>query len=342
MRNIKTRNYLLDNLKVILIFFVVFGHVIEYYIKDSNILMSIYIFIYIFHMPLFIFISGYLSKNFYKMKRKSIKNLLIPYVIFNMIWYLAVYIGTKKNMFSLIYPGWTLWYLLSLFFWRVSLKYLLKIRYILCVSFIIGILVGLIPSIGSVLSISRTIVFLPFFLLGYYAKEEYLNKIKTFNNKLSIIILISFLLFAVFIVKNKFVDYKFLYSSYSYNALGLSLVKGTIFRVVLYIAAIVFSICVINLISNKEKFFSKIGKATMNIYIFHIYLVVLVYFFIPRWNISIIQNILIIMSPFIIIFILSRNKINKVYEGIFYPVNISINTGKKSINKYKNINKKTH
>lgn len=342
MRNIKTRNYLLDNLKVILIFFVVFGHVIEYYIKDSDILMAVYIFIYIFHMPLFIFISGYLSKNFYKMKRKSIKNLLIPYVIFNMIWYLAVYIGTKKNMFSVIYPGWTLWYLLSLFFWRFSLKYLLKIRYILGVSFIIGILVGLIPSIGSVLSISRTIVFLPFFLLGYYAKEEHLNKIKTFNNKLSIIILMLFLLFAVFIVENKFVDYKFLYNSYSYNALGLSLIKGTIFRVLLYISAIVFSICVINLISNKEKFFSKIGKATMNIYIFHIYLVVLVYFFIPRWNISIIQNILIIISPFIIIFILSRNKINKVYEGIFYPVNISINTGKKSINKYKNINKKTH
>ncbi|GAA0763419.1 MULTISPECIES: acyltransferase family protein [Clostridium] len=342
MRNIKTRNYLLDNLKVILIFFVVFGHVIEYYIKDSNILMSIYIFIYIFHMPLFIFISGYLSKNFYKMKRKSIKNLLIPYVIFNMIWYLAVYIGTKKNMFSLIYPGWTLWYLLSLFFWRVSLKYLLKIRYILGVSFIIGIFVGLIPSIGSILSISRTIVFLPFFLLGYYAKEEHLNKIKTFNNKLSIIILMLFLLFAVFIVENKFVDYKFLYNSYSYNALGLSLIKGTIFRVLLYISAIVFSICVISLVPSKEKFFSKIGKATMNIYIFHIYLVVLVYFFIPRWNISIIQNILIIISPFIIIFILSRNKINKVYEGIFYPVNISINTGKKSINKYKNINKKTH
>lgn len=342
MINTKTRNYLLDNLKVILIFFVVFGHVIEYYIKDSNILMSIYIFIYIFHMPLFIFISGYLSKNFYKMKRKSIKNLLIPYVIFNMIWYLAVYIGTKKNMFSVIYPGWTLWYLLSLFFWRFSLKYLLKIRYILGISFIIGILVGLIPSIGSVLSISRTIVFLPFFLLGYYAKEEHLNKIKTFNNKLSIIILMLFLLFAVFIVENKFVDYKFLYNSYSYNALGLSLIKGTIFRVLLYISAIVFSICVISLVPNKEKFFSRIGKATMNIYIFHIYLVVLVYFLIPRWNISIVKNILIIISPFIIIFILSRNKINKVYEGIFYPVNISINTGKKSINKYKNINKKTH
>ena len=69
MEQIKNRNYLLDNLKVVLIFFVVFGHVIEYYIKDNSVLRTIYIFIYIFHMPLFVFVSGYLSKNFYRMKR---------------------------------------------------------------------------------------------------------------------------------------------------------------------------------------------------------------------------------------------------------------------------------
>ena len=77
----------------------------------------------------------------------------------------------------------------------------------------------------------------------------------------------------------------------------------------------------------------------MNIYVFHIYLVMLVYFFIPKWNIGLLQNILILISPFIIIFILSRKKINKVYDGLFYPVNISIDTGKKSIKKYKKINK---
>ena len=135
---------------------------------------------------------------------------------------------------------------------------------------------------------------------------------------------------------------KFLYNSYSYNALEVSLFEGTIFRIFLYFGAIIFSICVINLVPRKEQFFSKIGKATMNIYVFHIYLVMLVYFFIPKWNIGLLQNILILISPFIIIFILSRKKINKVYDGLFYPVNISIDTGKKSIKKYKKINKKAH
>lgn len=337
MEKLKKRYYLLDNLKVILIFFVVFGHVIEYYINDNSILMTLYIFIYIFHMPLFIFISGYLSKNFYKMKRKAIRNLLIPYIIFNMIWYTAVYIGTRRAMFSVLYPGWTLWYLLSLFFWRITLKYLIKFKHILLLSFIAGVLVGLIPSIGSILSISRTIVFLPFFLLGYYTTEEHLEKIKSFKSEYAITGILVFLLIAIYIVKNDLFNYKFLYNSYSYNALEVSLFEGTIFRIFLYFGAIIFSICVINLVPRKEQFFSKIGKATMNIYVFHIYLVMLVYFFIPKWNIGLLQNILILISPFIIIFILSRKKINKVYDGLFYPVNISIDTGKKSIKKYKKI-----
>ena len=135
MQEIKERNYLLDNLKVILIFFVVFGHTIEYYIKDSKILMTTYIFIYIFHMPLFIFISGYLSKNFYKMKRKAVKNLLIPYIIFNMIWYTAVYIGTKRLCLQFVSRMDLMVFIKSILL-ENFLEYIVKIKNILIISFI--------------------------------------------------------------------------------------------------------------------------------------------------------------------------------------------------------------
>ena len=326
MQKLKERNYLLDNLKVFLIFLVVFGHVIEYYIKDSKILMTTYIFIYIFHMPLFIFISVSTES----MKRKAVKNLLIPYIIFNMIWYTAVYIGTKRAMFTVLYPGWTLWYLLSLFFWRIILKYVVKIKHILIISFIIGVIVGGIPLVNGYLSISRTIVFLPFFLLGYYTKEEHFEKIRNINKIYAFIGIIIFLFIAIIVVHYNLVDYKFLYNSYSFSDLDVGLFKGLLFRSILYISSIVFGACVIRLLPNVKQGYSNIGKATMNVYVFHIYLVMLVYFFIPKWNMSIIQNILILISPFLIIYILSRKRVNKVYEGIFYPVNKGIDTGKKS------------
>lgn len=61
-----TRNAYFDNAKFVLIFLVVFGHMISPYRTDSEGMLSIYHFIFIFHMPVFILLAGYFSKNFHK------------------------------------------------------------------------------------------------------------------------------------------------------------------------------------------------------------------------------------------------------------------------------------
>lgn len=318
--SLKKRNYLLDNLKVILIFSVVFGHTIEYYINQNDILRGVYMYIYIFHMPLFIYISGYLSKKSSKSTTNIISNLLIPYVFFNIVWYTSVYFVTGENMFSLIYPGWTLWYLISLFFWRISLKYLIKIKYILPLSFVFGLLIGIDKTGENILSLSRTIVFLPFFLLGYYTSEEALNKMSSFNKYISMFVFVLFMIIAFYIAKYEVVDYKFLYNSHAYYTNNLTIPQGLLFRTVLYICSIVLSIAVISLVPSKEVFYSKYGKNTMNIYVFHIYLVAIVLGLIPKWGINIMYNIVILLSPFLIMYILSLNFVKHVYNFIFGPL----------------------
>ena len=69
-KKLKNNNYFIDNLKVILIFLVVFGHLIERYIDTNLTLRGLYMFIYTFHMPLFIFVSGFLPKNIYKSRKE--------------------------------------------------------------------------------------------------------------------------------------------------------------------------------------------------------------------------------------------------------------------------------
>ena len=54
----KTRDAKIDNLKGILIFLVVFGHLLELVITKGH-AKYIYELIYSFHMPFFIFLSGY-------------------------------------------------------------------------------------------------------------------------------------------------------------------------------------------------------------------------------------------------------------------------------------------
>ncbi|MBS7565356.1 acyltransferase family protein [Mucilaginibacter sp. Bleaf8] len=59
----KTRDYLFDNIKFFLITLVVFGHFIESYITQNIYQKVIFICIYSFHIPLFVFLSGYFSKS---------------------------------------------------------------------------------------------------------------------------------------------------------------------------------------------------------------------------------------------------------------------------------------
>lgn len=317
---ITNNRHFIDNIKVVLIFLVVFGHLIERYIESSNTLMGIYIFIYIFHMPLFIYISGYLSKNLNKSNKAFFKNLLIPYILLNIIWYILAYIYTGEVDLPIIRPGWTLWFLLSLFFWRTTLKYLVKIKYILPISFIFGILIGFIPN-GSILSFSRTIVFLPFFLLGYYTD---INNVKKIFNKVNFGVCIAgillFIIISFFISNKAILDYKFLYGSHSYKELGMNIYIGIICRILLYICSIILSLFVVYIIPKNKTFFTHIGKSTMYVYVFHTYIVLLIFYLIPSWNKSIITDFIIISSPLLVTYILSRKFFENTYNIVFNPI----------------------
>ena len=59
----KERIYLWDNIKFILIFLVVLGHFADFHTATSLNMRRLFFYIYIFHMPLFIFISGLFSKK---------------------------------------------------------------------------------------------------------------------------------------------------------------------------------------------------------------------------------------------------------------------------------------
>ena len=319
MEDVKN-SYFIDNIKFILIFLVVFGHLIERYIDTNSTLMGVYMFIYIFHMPLFIFVSGFLSKNINKSKTVYLKSLLVPYIVLNIVWYTLAYFYTGETNLPLLYPGWTLWFLLSLFFWRISLKYLVKIKYILPISFLLGLIVGLVSN-GSILSFSRTIVFLPFFLLGYYCNMDKLKKIDdSINAWIALFGVALFVALALFLADKNIIDYKFLYGSYSYSELGLNLWQGILYRTLLYLSSIALSIFVCAITPIRKTFYTSIGKSTMYIYAFHTYLVLIVFYLIPQWDSHILTNWVILISPLFITYILSLKIFEKAYNGLFKTI----------------------
>ena len=83
--NVKIRFDILDNFNGILIFLVVFTHFLFNYSKNNQNSLSNYIvnYIYSFHMPSFIFVSGFLSKSENSRSFKNLTKLLLIYLIFN-------------------------------------------------------------------------------------------------------------------------------------------------------------------------------------------------------------------------------------------------------------------
>ena len=151
-----------DTLKGLLIFLVVFGHLLEPQVGGGP--NYLYLMIYSFHMPAFVFLSGWFSRN--STLKKNLTGVLLPYLVFQVIYLL--YAGLPVQIHS---PYWILWYLFALFLWRLPAplfrRFPALVWSLIPVSAAVSLLCGYTDRIGYDFALSRVLVFLPCFLLGF-------------------------------------------------------------------------------------------------------------------------------------------------------------------------------
>jgi len=167
-----TRIALWDNARFLAITLVVLGHALTKTAAATESSYILYTAIYLFHIPLFVFLSGYFSSaDAPTLKRVQgvVVDLLVPYLIFETVWSLIQSINAGAVVFNPLRPSWTLWFLLSLAAWRILLPYLAVIPAPLITSTFIAVASGY-WSVDQTLSLSRTLAFLPFFVLGWKAR----------------------------------------------------------------------------------------------------------------------------------------------------------------------------
>ncbi|MGN2246740.1 acyltransferase family protein [Frateuria sp. GZRR35] len=164
------RDTRIDNAKFLLIFFVVFGHCLEQIRYQAAFLEALYQFIYLFHMPAFIYLSGMLSRAEFGAKQGArwLATLILPLLVFQAI-YLALdaWMLHKPFSYQVIQPYWGLWYLASLACWRIMLVPILTLRQPIFLACIIAIISGYSNDVDYAFSLSRTLVFFPFFVAGH-------------------------------------------------------------------------------------------------------------------------------------------------------------------------------
>ncbi|TDD22789.1 hypothetical protein E1287_39500, partial [Actinomadura sp. KC06] len=165
----RRRDAYFDNVKFFLIMLVVLGHVWEVFRKDSNAANAAYTVVYAFHMPLFVFVSGYFSRGFMRSTDKFrgiFPTLIIPFAIFNVLYRLLVFIKVDEfRLHQFFRPQFLMWFLVALVLWRLSAPLWAHLRYPVATAVALSLIAGS-WSFNSDPTLCRAAGLLPFFVLG--------------------------------------------------------------------------------------------------------------------------------------------------------------------------------
>ena len=264
-----------DSLKFILIFLVVYVHCISKYSPSGSVNLALFNFLLTFLMPMFIFVSGMFShikdRNKYKL---GILRIMETYIVFQVVIILLRGNITIRSIPSIIiYPQFMLWYLLCLVSWRLMVYFIPEkvIRnypiWVILTCIFISLFGGFIP-VGSVFSLQRTMTFLPFFFLGYYAKNIELKKhIAKIPSFLAFAILLSVFLIHFFIL-NRPLLFVFLGKTTYWSNVEFSPLLLCFFRCLFLLSATIVGVMVMRLVPTSP-LLSRWGNITLFIYIYH-------------------------------------------------------------------------
>lgn len=269
------RDAYFDNAKLFLMILVVFGHLLQPLADDHPLYNDLYYFIFTFHMPAFILISGYFTKSGPKPIMNLVKKLLVPYLFFQLL-YSGYYtlIGLQDSFsFDLGIPQWSLWFLLSLFCWNVLLHLTnyFSVKRILLASVVVALLVGYFPIFDRYLALQRTLTFFPYFMAGYALPKSWIEKLKTYPKKWIAVLLFGGLF--LFIQGNDLINKYWVFGSKPYEDYLNHPILGGPQRLLFFAAGLVGILAFLLVVPKNRHFFSTWGKNTLTVYLLHGFLV---------------------------------------------------------------------
>lgn len=267
---IKNRCTYLCNLKLLLIVLVVLGHSLEQiHAQDS----MVYRIIYLFHMPLFAFVTGLHLKTVQKCLKQA-RSAVLLYAAVQGVIVLAGRLAGYSSM-RLAVPFWHLWYLLSLCLWALtaaaSCLWLKKHAHggvpLLLAAVACALLCGALP-IGKLLSLSRTVCFFPYVLLGVLCPVK-LQEGLSAKSRCLLAAAGGLGLLPLWAVLRD-VPYEFFYQAAGYDKFSLSIPEGCILRFFCLLAALGLGALTLAAVPAWKLPVTKIGGDTLPAYLLHI------------------------------------------------------------------------
>lgn len=277
--NKNQRIYKWDNLKFVLILLVVTGHFISGFTEKSDTANRLFLIIYTFHMPLFIFIAGLFSKSAINKGRLKIERvymfLLIYLLLTAVTYFIKLLLGTNENI-DLLGTYHVQWYMFAMASF-LSVMYLLRHLppyAVMIFSVLLACLSGYDKNIGNLFCLSKIISFFPFFAAGYYLDA---NKLLHFLQRrkvrvASVAVLVGFVVIVSVFIKQYSDNFRpllivsspQLYGKLPHPQLGAAV------RLAYYVLCSIVSISFMSLVPRRKTFYSEMGTRTLAVYFWHV------------------------------------------------------------------------
>lgn len=264
-----TRDPWFDNAKYLLVVLVVIGHAWTL-LPENTANRWFYDFLYAWHVPAFVIVTGYLSRGFEytpKRMRSLFETVLVPYVLFEgLLAAFRLWVGHEQLKDLWANPHWPMWYLSALFFWRLLTPIFKRMPSRVVVAVAISLVAGV--WAGDTLDMARVLGLLPFFVLGLKLHPGHWEMLR--HRRARILAVLGML---VIVVLTRFTDHwissEWLYYRSTYSDLNTSDIHAATVRLVLLIVGLLGSLSFFALVPRGRTWFTSLGAATLIVYLFH-------------------------------------------------------------------------
>ncbi len=266
-----TRDPWFDNAKMALVLLVVVGHAWTL-LPGTAFNDTIYDGLYAWHVPAFVFVTGYLSRWFrWERARMSrlVRTVVVPYVIFETFLALfRIYVGGETLEDLFVDPHWPMWYLSALFFWRLMTPVFTRLPSSVAIG--LAVVTSLVAGAYATdtFDMARVLGLLPFFVVGLAATPERLELLRNGRMRAwAVGILATIAVLAIW--TDTWANTESLYYRAHYDELPGGDVQSIVTRAVLLAVGIIGAWAFLALVPRASGWFSRMGAWTLVVYLFH-------------------------------------------------------------------------
>lgn len=322
----KERVAYLDNARYWVMLLVVIGHTLtQFKVMDSA--HAVYVWIYAFHMPFFVLISGYTARHYvgdFRQVRRIVSTLVIPYLITETALQLITrHYESQPDHLMILSPQWLAWFLAALFIWRLTTPIWRALKYPIATSILISLVVGLI-EVPNVLALPKVLGFLPFYVIGLHMNRERFEWLSQTTVRITsaVFLTVTFIICYLF-SRNWETDWLLWKQRYDEAPLRAGPWEGMMQRGELLALGLAMTFAALSLVPRRRSWTTILGGRTFYSYLLHGYVILFLEYQLHVFDkveqFGVVAVIVSIIASVVLANLLMMSVVSKVFRPFFEP-----------------------